>query len=58
MTDLTQRSDAYRTVAAALDWLRDHAAERPDLPALAAHVGYSEAHRRSFRPATLFDTID
>jgi ribonuclease HII len=27
------------------------------LAAVAAH-GYSEAHRRSFRPATLFDTLD
>ena len=27
------------------------------LAAVAKH-GYSEAHRRSFRPATLFDTLD
>ena len=32
-------------------------ATREHLAAVAAH-GYSPLHRRSFRPATLFDTID
>jgi ribonuclease HII len=32
-------------------------ATREHLAAVATH-GYSPLHRRSFRPATLFDTID
>lgn len=42
--DLPARAEAYVTVAAALDWLRTHADEQPELAELARHVGLSESH--------------
>ena len=41
---IAEREQAYTTIAAALQWLRAHAADQPSLAELAAHVGLSEFH--------------
>ncbi|MDF2445992.1 MAG: 6-O-methylguanine methyltransferase [Moraxellaceae bacterium] len=42
--DPAERAEAYRLIAEALAWLREHAKEQPSLAELAARTGLSEFH--------------
>uniref|UniRef100_UPI0035B1A8D9 helix-turn-helix domain-containing protein n=1 Tax=Chitinimonas sp. TaxID=1934313 RepID=UPI0035B1A8D9 len=44
LPDLPGRAEAYLTIAAAIDWLRQHADAQPSLAELAAYIGLSEFH--------------